>query len=205
MSPSDSVTAWIAELKAGESTAAERLWERYFHRLVGLARRKLAASTRRAHDEEDVALSAFKSFCLGATDGRFPQLIDRDNLWPLLVVLTSRKAQDQLKSERRLKRGGMVERDGVRAPGIQTAELENLLSREPSPEFAVQMAEACESLLARLPATHRQIAELKLLGHSNAEIAEQLDCGLRTVERRLELIRRVWEEAPEVGPEHLEG
>lgn len=192
MSSSDSVTAWIAELKAGQHSAAEQLWERYFHRVVGLARHKLAASNRRAIDEEDVALSAFKSFCLGAADGRFPQLSDRDNLWPLLVVITSHKALDQLRSERRQKRGGEANRS-------ETAEreLEKILSREPTPEFAAQMAEACDILLNRLSPTLRPIAELKLLGHTNAEIAERQACGLRTVERRLELIRRHWEEADE--------
>lgn len=195
-----SVTAWIADLKAGEAGAAEQLWERYFHRLVGFARRKLASSARRVADEEDVALSAFKSLCLGAADGRFPQLCDRDNLWPLLVVLTSHKAQDLVKSERRLKRGGGgIVRTEASRPAIKgnAAGLEEVLSREPSPEFATLMAEHCESLLHQLDPQHRNIAELKLEGHSNHEIAERLHCGLRTVERRLELIRRVWQEAGE--------
>ena len=69
---------------------------------------------RVAADEEDVALSAFDSFCRGAQRGRFPQLDDRDNLWRLLVVITSRKAVDLAQHEgppevrRRRARGGLA-------------------------------------------------------------------------------------------------
>ena len=82
----------------------QRLWERYFRRLVGLARRKLQDTPRRVADEEDVALSAFASFCRGAEAGCFPQLADRDNLWHLLVTLTERKVYHQVRDERCQKR-----------------------------------------------------------------------------------------------------
>ncbi|HEV2968488.1 MAG TPA: ECF-type sigma factor [Pirellulales bacterium] len=187
-----SVTRWIAELKEGEASAAQRLWEQYFHRLVGLARAKLTASPRRLADEEDVALSAFKSFCLGVADGRFPQLRDRDNLWPLLVVLTVRKAQDLVKHERRQKRGGGSPAGPLGSDG---AEWEAITSHEPTPEFAAMVAENCDRLLAMLDEPLRQIALLKLEAYTSAEIAARLDCGLRTIERRLELIRRTWQGA----------
>ena len=80
MTPNDSVSAWIVQLKGGDPDAAQRLWERYFHRLVGLARKRLQNAPRRAADEEDVALSAFASFCQGAAQGRFPRLILRPRL-----------------------------------------------------------------------------------------------------------------------------
>jgi DNA-directed RNA polymerase specialized sigma24 family protein len=57
MRPEASVTQWLDRLKAGDPDAAQKLWERYFGRLVGLARKKLRAVPRRAADEEDVALS----------------------------------------------------------------------------------------------------------------------------------------------------
>src|SRR3954462_9409304 len=106
MRPEASVTQWIDRLKAGDPDAAQQLWERYFRRLVGLARLKLRNAPRRAADEEDVALSAFDSFCRHAGRGRFPQLLDRDSLWRLLAVLTARKAAHLVRDERRQKRGG---------------------------------------------------------------------------------------------------
>jgi DNA-directed RNA polymerase specialized sigma24 family protein len=189
MSGDGSVTRCIAELKAGEDAAAERLWQAYFQRLVGLARAKLGPRARPLADEEDVALSAFKSLCLGAVRGRFPQLRDRGNLWPLLVVLTARKAQDLVKYETREKRGGGRGDGRLQGDG----NIEAILSREPPPEFSAMMAENCAQLLDRLQPAERQIALLRLEGYTNTEIAARLGCALRTVERRLELIRRIWD------------
>ena len=36
------------------------------------------------------------------------------------------------------------------------------------------------------------VALLRLEGHSNEEVARSLDCSLRTVERKLEVIRKRW-------------
>src|SRR5262245_44934727 len=105
---SGSVTHWLGALRGGDLDAARALWERYSARLVRLAQASL--STRRrsgaAEDEEDAAPSAFDSFCRAATEGRFPRLDDRDDLWRLLLAITERKAADQMRRARRQKRGG---------------------------------------------------------------------------------------------------
>jgi DNA-directed RNA polymerase specialized sigma24 family protein len=195
-----SVTHWIDRLKEGDPDAAQKLWERYFRRLVGLARKKLRAAPRRAADEEDVALSAFDSFCRGAEQDRFPQLHDRLDLWQLLVVLTARKAIDLAQHERRQKRGGGATLDEAALPypvdsSAQGAALEQFAAPEPTPAFAAQVAEECQRLLERLDSPDlRRVALLKVEGYSNEEIAAQLDCGLRTVERRLGLIRTMWKQ-----------
>jgi DNA-directed RNA polymerase specialized sigma24 family protein len=198
-----SVTQWLDRLKAGDPDAAQKLWERYFRRLVGLARKKLRAAPRRAADEEDVALSAFDSFCRGAERDRFPQLHDRLDLWQLLVLLTARKASDLAQHERRQKRGGGAVLDEAalprgRAPAdssAQEAALEQIEGPEPTPAFAAQMAEECRRLLERLDNPElRSLALRKVEGYGNEEIAAQLGCGLRTVERRLRLIRSIWEQ-----------
>lgn len=90
----ESVTRWIADLKAGESQAAAQLWQRYFADLVELARRRLGSAPKRVSDEEDVALSVFNSLCNGAVRGHFNQLSDRQDLWRLLLVITKQKAVD---------------------------------------------------------------------------------------------------------------
>src|SRR5207248_2285996 len=106
MSAEGSVTRWVTALKGGDLTAAQPLWERYHRRLVALARQKLQAARGRAADEEDVVQNAFHSFFQGLARGRFPQLQDRDNLWQLLVVITARKALDQLAHEHSKRQGG---------------------------------------------------------------------------------------------------
>ncbi len=199
MSSADSVTHWIGQLKAGDPAAAQRLWERYFPRLVGLARKKLHGMPRRAADEEDVALSAFNSFCQAAERGQFPKLRDRDSLWPLLVVITARKAHNLRRYEGRQKRGGGMAQTQA-APDRGAGEelvftLEQIIDREPTPEFALQVAEEYERLLASLrDPVLQSIAVWKMEGCTNPEIAAKLGCALRAVERRLRVIRSIWAE-----------
>src|SRR4051794_28753799 len=144
MSSDGSVTRWLGQIRAGDAAAAQPLWERYVRRLVGLARQKLRGRPGRAADGEDVALSAFDSFCRNAERGRFPELAGRDSLWRLLVVITARKAAHLVRDEGRRKRGG-----GAAGPA-DGASLDELLSREPTPAFAAQAAEEYERLLAGL-------------------------------------------------------
>src|SRR5262245_36609925 len=57
MSSAGSVTQWIDLLKGGDHPdAAQQVYNNYFLRLVGFARRRLQNTPRRAADEEDVAL-----------------------------------------------------------------------------------------------------------------------------------------------------
>jgi hypothetical protein len=107
MEPGDgSVSRWLGQLQGGDVLTVPPLWQRYFHRLVALARQRLRGSACRVADAEDVALSAFDSFCRAAEQGRFPDLANRDGLWRLLVVMTARKANQLRRNEGRQKRGG---------------------------------------------------------------------------------------------------
>jgi DNA-directed RNA polymerase specialized sigma24 family protein len=199
-----SVTRWLTQLKTGDANAAQPLWERYFEKLVRLAHRKLQASLRprTVEDEEDVALSAFHSFCTAAQQGRFPRLDDRDSLWRLLICMTARKAVDQMGRRAAQKRGGhhvVLEADlGAAREGDGARDLDRVLGTEPSPSFAAQVAEDLQERIEGLgDPILKRIAFMKLVGHANEEIAAELGCSLRTVTLRLELIRKRWShEAP---------
>jgi DNA-directed RNA polymerase specialized sigma24 family protein len=195
-----SVTHWLHRLGDGDAAAAQPLWDRYFDRLVRLAGQKLRGTPRRMADEEDVALSAFDSFCRGAAHGRFPQLRDRDNLWGLLVLITARKAVNLARYERRKKRdGGRVATDatppGPAESSVVDGPVDRLIGREPTPEFAALVAEEYRLLLDKLDDGElRQIAIWKMEGYTNPEIAVRIDRSEPTVERRLKRIRKLWEQ-----------
>ncbi len=201
MSSGGSVTRWVAALKAGDAAAAQPLWERYHRQLVALARQKLRAARGRAADEEDVVQDAFHSFFKGVARGRFPQLNDRDNLWRLLVVITARKALDQLAHERSKRQGGGTLRGeswiSSGGPDWADSALDRVIGEEPTPEFAAQVAEEYRRLLDRLgDESLRQVAVWKMEGYTNDEIAAALDCSRRTVARKLETIRIIWSQEP---------
>jgi DNA-directed RNA polymerase specialized sigma24 family protein len=190
-----SVTRWIGDLKAGGDGAAQRLWERYFDRLVQMAANRLRGRRRAVEDEEDAALSAFDSFCCGAAGGRFPRLTDRDDLWRLLVVITSRKVLLQARRQLRQKRGGGNVRPASELADSASPDEDDLLaqvvSTEPTPEFAAMVAEEYRRLLDRLGNDAlRRVAILRMEGATGEEIAAKLGCTRRTVVRQLSLIRR---------------
>jgi DNA-directed RNA polymerase specialized sigma24 family protein len=190
-----SVTGWIASLKSGDQSAPGRLWQRYFEPLVRVARNRLGRAPRAVADEEDAALSAFESFCRGATGGRYPKLDDRNDLWRLLVVITERKAIDQVQRQRQKKRGG-GKVIGTLSPSDldgHVGEYDAVTAPDQSPELIAMVADECQSLLANLrDDTLREVANLRLEGFTSDEIAGQLGCSVRSVARKLDLIRRSW-------------
>lgn len=221
MAHDDSVTDWIDALRMGDGDAAEQLWHRYFQQLVQQARSRLQGARRTVTDEEDVALSAFNSFCVAARAGRFPRLMDRSNLWPLLLVIVSNKSVDVIRHQNRQRRGGTgaapAESANGDEPGIdseskplrssrhEVVDLETLPSREPTPELAAALCDEVQSLLDRLDDLDdpdlQRIVLMKLEGDDNVTIAAACSCARRTVERKLAIIRRLLEEsdASDVG------
>lgn len=192
------VTQWLRGLADGNESAAQRIWQEYFSRLVEYARRKLDGVPLRSFDEEDVAMSAMNSFCRGMQAGQFDGLEDREDLWKLLLTITARKACANRRRQMADKRGGGRVRgesaflrarpDDSYDPGIG-----DVLGREPTPELAAMVADNCRHLLASLQEESlRQIAQYALEGYTAPEIAEKLGCVRRTVERKLERIRRQW-------------
>jgi DNA-directed RNA polymerase specialized sigma24 family protein len=203
VSDAGSVTHRIRRLEAGEQTTYQKLWEVYFRKLVRLVHKRLRGVPRSAADEEDVALSTFDSLFRRAREGRFPRLLDRNDLWQLLVLIAGRKASDLARYERRVRRGGGMVLHASALPGGEGSEqgalFAYLIGREPEPAVAAQVVEEFTRLLDRLSDDKlRAVAVWKLEGYTNAEIAAQLRRAPATVERKLRLIRDAW--AKEVLP-----
>lgn len=189
----DQVSLWLDHLRAGDSRAPELIFQKYFERLVQLARRRLGEMPKRVADEEDVAISAIHSLFRGVDAGRYPQLSDRDDLWKLLVTITARKAMRQQRRHFAAKRGG-GQVAGESVFGDASGEgIAQILGREPTPELIQQIHETCQELIGRLEDDSlEEIVGLKLEGFTNEEIAEQMDCVTRTIERKLGRIRDKW-------------
>ncbi len=183
----DTVTGWIGDLGSSRHEhASHRLWDRYFTKIARLAHIRLRTVAGGPTDGEDVAASVFESFFRGAAAGRFERLDSREDLWRLLVTIASRKASNAARDERREKRGGLVDFADPRV-------LNEIAGVEPTPEFAALVADEARRLFESLADDSlRGVVRLRLEGYSNDEIARALDCGLRTVERKLAVIRKRW-------------
>lgn len=204
MANSDSVTQWLDGVKAGRNDEIQRLWDQYFQRLVRLAGSRLPGHARRAIDEEDVALSAFQSFCDRARKGQFPGVTNRDDLWRVLFAITVRKAVSAVRHQTRKKRGGGHVLGESAVGGEEPsgeAGMAAFLGREPSPQDAVEFADQLDVLFEKLgDVTLRVIAFQKLQGMTTEEIASSLGISTRTVDRKLQLIRAVWVEESQCVP-----
>ncbi len=200
-----SVSRWIEQVKVNDQEAAQRLYERYLQRLAEQARKKMTGATRRMADEEDVAHTALASFFSQIRQGSFPQLANRYDLWQVLVMLTNRRIADLQRRRYCLKRGAgreVGESAISPCPAEACRALEQVVGREPEPEMAAEMEELCQRLLDRLEdPLLKQIATLKLEGYDHAEIAGRLGCVRRTVQRKLLLIREIWQALDEPDEE----
>jgi DNA-directed RNA polymerase specialized sigma24 family protein len=196
MSSAGSISCWIDEIKQGDDQAAHALWDRCFPVLVNIARQKLRAIPRTAVDEEDVALSALDNFFRAVAKGRYPDLADREGLWRLLSRITQRKAIDLIRRH-------FTQKDGQGKVSCETdcnVELDahghgvgHFLDEAATEQVAAMLIDDCHQALAGLEDPELQdLALAKMEGYTNEEIAARQKCALRTVERRLQLIRKIW-------------
>ena len=198
-----SVTMMLNNLRQGEevSKAQKLIWERFFHRLKALADKKMAPEMRRVVDGEDIAISAFYDFFkqMASDDEAFPQLTDRQSLWPLLAKITSRKTINEFKKTTAQKRGGgMVRGESVfvKADQIDAARGIEQIDRTMTPEFADEMFLGFDDILGKLRSADPklyEIAIMKLKGYTPTEIAEKLGYKtVKSIERNIKHIRILW-------------
>lgn len=187
-----SVTWFLQQLREGDPDAAEKLWIRFSPRLLGLARKTFGNAACRITDAEDAAQSAFVSFWKRASSGRFATGLDRNDLWNLLGIITVRKVRRQLRREMTQKRGAghVTAESSIEGSGT----LPFLLDEQSGQVSAEHMDHTVEELLSALDEEPRAIILLKLMDYTNREIAEIRKCTERKIERKLQLIRRTWEE-----------
>jgi RNA polymerase sigma factor (sigma-70 family) len=191
------VTLWMRQLEEGQSEAAQPLWEHFCKKLMSLAEKRLSPKLRRTYDHEDAAVSAFHSLCRVITDRRPSDLSDRVNLWRLLVTITERKITNRVRDEQREKRDirQTLSESCLINASQNGSGFDNLPSREPSPEFAAEFADLCESLLDSLEdKVLREVAQLTLQNYDTTEVAQKLGVTRRTVERKLLIIRSRWQQ-----------
>ena len=191
--PAGSITRLIPGVQRGDEYAIEALWHRYVSRVQGIARPLMVGLPPGAGDEEDVAQSAFRAFFDAAADGRAYKINGRDELWRLLATISRRKAVDRVRRELRNRRGGGV----AHSPN----ELGKLPNGDATPSTMMELQEDLAILLSQLDATGdpklREIAIRRLEGASNEEIAHQLECTVRSVQRKLQILEKLWTERDE--------
>ena len=195
----DSITVWFDQLNAGDPEAAAKLWNRFFDRLVEIARQQMAVMNRRVVDEEDIAIGVMAALCECAKRGKLPTVQNRDDLWQQLLSWLKHDVIDQLRLAGSAKRGAnqvrgdSVFRDAGNGRWNEPRGFEQIAEQVATPAVLVEMEEQFRVLLHRLPEPAlREITIFKMEGYTNDEIAEKMGVSSRTVDRKLKLIRSFW-------------
>lgn len=208
----DSITQWLERIHEGpDDDAARKLWERYCGRLASVARRRLRelGARCRAEDEADAVQEAFAAFFRRVQEGAYPDCRDRNDLWCVLVKIADSKARQLARDERRRKRGGGKVRGDSVLIGSDTTPgggfdrlagaagdlpLAGPIAEEPDEAFVDQLLDTFVLCYGALDEMERQVLRGQLQGHTHDEIAREIGCVTRTVERKLKVIRSRWQQ-----------
>ena len=144
-----------------------------------------------------MATIAFTAFFQGIEQQRIPKLDDRDDLWQVLLMLAERRAADLVRREKAQRRGtGTIRGEAEVNQGMSTtgraAGFDGLPGPSPTPQTVDGLAAVIRERWEGLgDETLGRIAVDKLQGYTNPEIAERAGIALRSVERKLQLIKSI--------------
>jgi DNA-directed RNA polymerase specialized sigma24 family protein len=198
MSSMGSLTLCVQRLRSPDcrerDEAARIIWERFSARLLGLVRRHLDNRIRRREDEQDVLQSVYASFCMGQYSGKTSPA-SREELWKLLVRITMCKVVNTAHRHHAARRDVRRERtepyeSSAAGSLFPRWMLEHVDRSQPSQEEKLVVLEEVERLLHGLSPDLRRIVIWKLEGFTNAEIAGMIGRTVRSVELKMQVIRK---------------
>jgi RNA polymerase sigma factor (sigma-70 family) len=178
--------ALMQRIRAGCPDAARELFTRYGDAVRRVVRRWLRQPMRRHYDSTDFEQSVWASFFHTSADRCF--FPTPDDLVAFLsqvaynkVVDATRKrlgsGQDARPQERSL--------DEPRGPGSADPLVNDLPAPTHTPSHHVMADERWHKLTSNLPPGHVRILELLHAGHTQAEIADRLNCDPKMIRRLL--------------------
>jgi RNA polymerase sigma-70 factor (ECF subfamily) len=190
----------LAQLRRQDPGAAAAVFQRYRHRLIGLARKQLDTRLRRKLDPEDVVQSVFQTVFRRLGEGQF-DLGGWDSLWGLLACVTVRRCRHWKRYFHA--QGHDLQREATPEAGAAGSSASwEFLDGEPGPEEALVLAETVQQILKGLNAQEQQVVVQSLQGAPVAEVSQVVGYSqskvyrvLRHVRRRLEQLRDAADES----------
>lgn len=188
-------------MRQGDPDAIRRLVDRYFRKLRNLSQERIRRGKPIYEDGEDIAIQVLTSVCQKIEQGKYPDLQNREDLWYLMIFIAHRMVIDRRRSRKKLSLQTPMEEDPV--PKEQTLEgaletidndLDSFLAEDSESDFALlEILDCWQEMIRQIKdPVAKDVAKLKLEGHSNREIATMLGIVPRTVDRKSELIEQRW-------------
>ncbi len=186
--PDDLSIALLNRYRDGDEHAASELFERYVHRLMGLARQRLSNRLARRIDPDDVIQSVYRSFFRAAAEGSY-ELQRSGDLWRLLVAITLNKLRMQARRHNADKRSMKSEESIAMSPGSFGIAPERI-AENPQPEEVAAVSELLKHVMEGMTIQQREMLELRLQNYKIEEIAAEVGCSERTVRRLLDQVKQ---------------
>ncbi len=177
-----SVSRWTLDLSRGDETAGNDICKKYWPRILAKARRLLRNESFDC-DEEDLTQSVFRNALRHFGSDSVARQDTPISLWRYLETCLFHKLIDRRRHATADKRCLLAD---------QEISLSELQDRRPPPTLQIELQDDINYLLRLLDAGSREILNLALDGHDTDEIARRLGVSSRTVQRKLVLIRDVW-------------
>jgi RNA polymerase sigma factor (sigma-70 family) len=174
----------LARARQGDRAALAELARQYEPEVRIMARVLLGPALRPFLDSLDLVQSVHRSLMVGLRNEKF-ELASPDRLVVLAVAMVRRKIGRLWRHHQRQKRlaGG--------GPDSSLPDALNSLSTpDGDPARAVQVRDAIQHLCAHLDDGERQIMELRLQGHTTAEVARALGQDADVLRVRLSRLRQ---------------
>jgi RNA polymerase sigma-70 factor (ECF subfamily) len=175
--------ALLAQARAGDTAALAELARRYEPEVRLVARVQLGPAMRPHLDSMDLVQSVHRSLMLGLRAGKF-DVSSPDQLVALALTVVRRKVARKWRHLRRQQRSLPG-----RAESLDLT-LASLAVPDSDPARAAELRDATEHLCAGLDETERRVLELRLEGHSTAEVARELGLDADVLRVRLSRLRR---------------
>lgn len=178
----------MRRVQGGDAISEQRLWNELYDKLVHYVEvrvRRRGVPTGLL-DEEAVAVSVLESVFKCAKQGRLQNIQDWSELFRLLLAMTNRKFVDHWRRATAQKVSPQTAIVGLNDNGLE-------LPEEALATCSIAFEEQLSHLMDLLPDDlFRQIAVLKLAGHTLAEISQEVHRSVPTVNRKWRYIREIW-------------
>lgn len=177
-----SVTVWVKQLPEGDRAAQEAIFRRYQRPLVEYAANRLRQLGVRAIDADDVAQEVFLGLFRRTTDGKMPDLDDRDALWLKLRRICGDRVKDARRKRTMATESALEGRANASVAGMAGVPNQDFDDCELALEHGL-----LQYYLRQRSTDLPEIARLRMQGYSVEQIGELLRIPPRTVDRRIQL------------------
>jgi RNA polymerase sigma-70 factor, ECF subfamily len=168
----------IARIRGGDDDAATALYERYADRVKWFVQTRTSDQLKHQVEPEDIVQSIFKSVFRGM-ESRGYDAPEGGTLWHLIAVVAIHKVR------KNASRRHAAMRDARRTESLDSLDAGQVSDHEAAQEMEFAVREAIECLSPQ----EQTVVNLRMQNYSVDEIAKQIGCSPRTVERRLQQVR----------------